>query len=126
MIHIVWAMLWPLWLLTCHPLSPFPPHKQLFMVVGSGMVVVVVVVVWIEFRSVVSESTRSYDHSPDWKFGTGIPVHTHNTMEMGMVLHGFRKLKPIPVPVHTHDTLSQVYPYPCHALILYSCSLLHL
>jgi hypothetical protein len=45
-------------------------------------------------------------------------MHTHDTVETGMVLPGFGKLKPLPVPVHTHDTLSRVYPYPCHALIL--------
>ena len=37
-------------------------------------------------------------------------------METGTLLPGFGKLKPVPVPVHTRDTLSQVYPYPCHAL----------
>ena len=64
----------------------------------------------------MSKSTRSYDHSPDWKFGTRIPVHTRNTVEMGTVLHGFGKLKP--VPVYTHDTLSWVYLYPCHSLVV--------
>src|ERR1700733_13339943 len=49
-------------------------------------------------------------------FGTGIPGRTRNTVETGTVLHGFGKLKPVPVPVHTRDTLSRVYPYPCHAL----------
>ena len=112
-IHVIWAMLWPLWLLTCHPHSLFPPREQLLTaVVGGGMTVVV----WIEFRSVMSESTRSYDHSPDWKFGTRIPMHTHNTVETDTVLHGFGKLKPI--PMHTHDTLSWVYPYLCHAVVL--------
>ena len=42
-----------------------------------------------------------------------IPV---TPVETGTVLHGFGKLKPIPVPVHTISILSQVYPYPCHAL----------
>ena len=48
--------------------------------------------------------------------GISAPVHTHDTMETGMVLPGFGKLKPIPVPMHTRDTLSRVYLYPCHAL----------
>ena len=48
--------------------------------------------------------------------GISAPMHTHDTMEMGMVLCGFGKLKPVPIPVHTHDTLSWVYLYPCHAL----------
>ena len=48
--------------------------------------------------------------------GISAPVHTRDTVEMGMVLPGFGKLKPIPAPMHTCDTLSQVYPYPCHAL----------
>jgi hypothetical protein len=43
-------------------------------------------------------------------------MHTHNTVETGMVLPGFGKLKPVPVPVHTGSTLSRVYPYLCHAL----------
>src|SRR3984885_9069673 len=50
------------------------------------------------------------------RFGTGIPGRTRNTVETGTVLHGFSKLKPVPVPMHTRDTLSRVYPYPCHAL----------
>ena len=37
-------------------------------------------------------------------------------MVKGTVLHGYGKLKPIPVPEQTRDTLSWVYPYPCHAL----------
>jgi hypothetical protein len=65
----------------------------------------------------MSDSTRSYDHSPDLK----CPMHTCDTMEMGMVLHRFGKLKPIPVPVHTCDTLSWVYPYLCHALVYIPC-----
>jgi hypothetical protein len=63
----------------------------------------------------MSESTRSYDHSPDQKFSYW---NTHNTMEMGTVLHGFSKLKPIPIPMHTCDTLLWVYLYLCHALPL--------
>ena len=50
--------------------------------------------------------------------GFSAPMHTHDTMEMGTVLHRFGKLKPVPIPMHTHDTLSQVYPYLCHALIV--------
>src|ERR1700733_4840248 len=69
-----------------------------------------VVVVWIVVVS-VSTTTHLTGH-----FGTGIPGRTRNTMEMGTVLHGFGKLKPVPVPMHTCDTLSRVYPYPCHAL----------
>ena len=37
-------------------------------------------------------------------------------MVKGTVLHGYGKLKPIPIPEQTRDTLSWVYPYPCHAL----------
>ena len=37
-------------------------------------------------------------------------------MVKGTVLHGYGKLKPIPVPEQTRDTLSQVYLYLCHAL----------
>src|ERR1700733_11346831 len=69
-----------------------------------------VVVVWIV---VVSVSTTTHLTGC---FGTGTPGRTRNTMEMGTVLHGFGKLKPVPVPVHTRDTLSRVYLYPCHAL----------
>src|SRR3984885_15897403 len=57
----------------------------------------------------VSESTRSYDHSPDWKVGNR---NTHDTVEMGTVLHGFGKLKPVPVPVHTRDRIVRVLPVP--------------
>jgi hypothetical protein len=49
---------------------------------------------------------------------TQIPVHTCDTVEMGIVLPRFSKLKPISVLMHTMSTLSQVYPYPCHALII--------
>jgi hypothetical protein len=77
------------------------------MAVVGGVVVVVVWIVY--FRNVMSKSTRSYDHSPDQMFGTGIPVHTHNTVETGTVLPGFSKLEPVPIPMHTHDTLSWVY-----------------
>ena len=38
--------------------------------------------------------------------------------KIGAVLPGFGKLKPIPAPMHIRDTLSWVYPYPCHALII--------
>jgi hypothetical protein len=43
-------------------------------------------------------------------------VQTRIPMGKGTVLHGFGKLKPVPVPRQTRDTLSQVYPYLCHAL----------
>jgi hypothetical protein len=43
-------------------------------------------------------------------------MHTCDTVEMGTVLPGFGKLKPIPIPMHTMSTLSQVYLYLCHAL----------
>jgi hypothetical protein len=55
--------------------------------------------------------------SHDWNFGTWIPMDTHDTVEMSMVLHVFNKLKPVPIPMHTIGTLSQVYPYPCDALL---------
>ena len=51
--------------------------------------------------------------------GISAPVHTRDTVETGTVLPGFGKLKPIPVPVHTCDTLSRVYLYLCHALLLH-------
>jgi hypothetical protein len=40
-------------------------------------------------------------------------MHTCDTVEMGMVLHGFGKLKPVPVPVtHYHGfTHTHVMPY---------------
>ena len=41
---IIWAMLWLLWLLTCHPRSLFPPCEQLLTAVVRGAMVVVV---WI-------------------------------------------------------------------------------
>ena len=61
MIDIVWFVMQPLCLLTSHPRSPFPPRKQLLMaVVGCAMVVVMVM---NHPESVMSESTRSDDHS---------------------------------------------------------------
>ena len=65
----------------------------------------------------MSESTRSYDHSPDRMFGTGIPVHTRDTVEMGTVLHRFGKLKPIPAPVHTRGHIITGLPVPVSCLI---------
>jgi hypothetical protein len=41
-------------------------------------------------------------------------------MVKGMVLHGYGKVKPVPVPEQTRDTLSRVYPYLCHTLSVVS------
>jgi hypothetical protein len=60
----------------------------------------------------VSESTRSDDHSPDQHSSTGIPAHTHNTMEKGMVLPGYGNPIPILIPMHTRDHIVMVLPVP--------------
>ena len=56
----------------------------------------------------VSESTRSYDHSPDWKSGTGIPI---NPCVKGTVFPRYGNPKPTPVTQY-----SQCYLYPCYSL----------
>jgi hypothetical protein len=63
--------------------------------------------------SVVSKSTRSDDHPPDWY---PIPAHTHNTVEKGMVLPGYGNPIPVPVPMHTRDRIITVLPVPMSLL----------
>jgi hypothetical protein len=48
----------------------------------------------------------------------GYPCIPMTPREMGTVLHGFSKLKPIPIPMHTITTLLWVYPYPCHTHVI--------
>jgi hypothetical protein len=63
------------------------------------------------------ESTKSYDHSPDWKSGTGIPI---NPCVKGTVFPRYGNLKPVPIPGHTHDPILTVLPVP---LLFLSCRL---
>jgi hypothetical protein len=60
---------------------------------------------------------RSDDHSPDQNAGTGIPTHTHNTVEKGMVLPGYGNLKPVPIFKHTRFRIYTVLPVPMSCLI---------
>ena len=113
MIDVVWFMMQPLCLLTSHPHSPSPPCKQLLMaVVGCAMVVVMVM---NHPESIMNESTRSDDHSPDW--------HTHNTMEKGTVLPRYGNVWPVPISKHTHEQIITVLPVPMSCLT-YLCCLL--
>src|ERR1700676_3111201 len=57
----------------------------------------------------ICESTRSYDHSPDRKSSTGIPI---NPCVKGMVFPGYGNPKPVPVPGHTRDPILTVLPIP--------------
>jgi hypothetical protein len=60
---------------------------------------------------------RSDDHSPDQNASTGIPAHTHNTMEKGMILPGYGNLESVPIPKHTHFQIHTVLPIPVSHLI---------
>jgi hypothetical protein len=63
--------------------------------------------------SVVSKSTRSDDHPPDWH---PIPAHTHNTVEKGTVLPGYGNPIHVPVPMRTCDRKHMVLPVPVSCL----------
>src|ERR1700676_3885451 len=68
----------------------------------------------------ICESTRSYDHSPDRKSGTSIPV---NPCVKGMVFPGYGNPNPGPVPGHTRDPILTVLPIPLAFLNHSCCSL---
>ena len=110
-IDVVWVVMQPLCLLTSCSHSLFPPHKQLLMVVvGCAMVVVMVM---NHPESIMSESTRSDDHSPDQNPGTDIPVTLWKRVQCcpGMAMSNPHLYLSIPM-----SRLSRCYPYLCHAL----------
>jgi hypothetical protein len=57
----------------------------------------------------VSESTRSYDHSPDREIRYR---HTRNPCVKGTVFPGYGNPIPAPVPGHTRDPILTVLPIP--------------
>jgi hypothetical protein len=64
----------------------------------------------VSFQSVVSQSARSYDHSPAWNCGTGIPMHTHWSS-----VHGTYSRQP-------HDLVDRVaQPHCCRSALLFHC-----
>ena len=81
-------------------------HPLLIFIVREE--VVTVVVGWF---GVMSESTRSYDCSSDWKFST------HKPRDKGIVLHGYGNPITAPITVHTHKRKHMVLPIPESSLI---------
>jgi hypothetical protein len=81
----------------------------LMVVVGCAMVVVVM----NHPESVMSESTRSDDHSPDQNPSTDIPITLWKRIRCcpGMAMSDPHLYPSVPV-----SRLSRCYPYPCHAL----------